>query len=144
MGLEIGLSHPDAWDLDPLTLVSFDDDDAYYWFLEPLFQKLSEKTDQYIGMYGAAWFEEAVVTSLRDVVAEAKRLVASQPDAWDVRIGRSAGTPSEPVDPPVPIYRTVRKAEFNDLLDRFERLVAESLRTGIPIAAEADEPPRPR
>ena len=137
MGLEIGLAHAKAWDLDPTTLVDFDND-GYYWYLEPLFQKLAAKTDQYIDLYGCAWFEGADVTALREVVAEAKGLVALQPDAWEVCIGRRTGTPTQPIDPPVAIYRTVHKADFNHLLNRFESLVTESLRTGTPIACMGD------
>jgi hypothetical protein len=96
------------------------DDNGYYWFLEPIFAKIRETTGQYIDLYGEADFYEGALLALQDALEEAHDLVSSQPDHWDVIVGRY-------IDPDENIYCPVKKQEFVALLQRFEDAIRNAL-----------------
>src|SRR3954463_10805510 len=96
MPLDIGLAGPRPGPpsaADPIVQFwDYDDDNTggYYWFLHPLFERLAEKTGQYIDLYGDAEFRGDDLSSLRQTLLEAQRLVAAQPERWPVCRGTVA------------------------------------------------------
>ena len=60
------------------------DDDGYYWFLYPLFEKLFTETGQFIDLYGYALFAGADLQALSRMLDEARTLVEAQPNSWRV------------------------------------------------------------
>jgi hypothetical protein len=123
-------------ELEPGTRVNLEDD-GYYWFLYPLFERLAERTGQIIDPYSAATFAGPAVAALRETLAEARRLVVAMPEQWDVKTGESIGSTLHPT-PPTPVYETVRRDAFERLLRRFEGLVDAALATDRPIVCLGD------
>ena len=77
MSLDVGLSSGPSFvpDLAPRLAL---EDDGYYWFLYPLFEKLAERTRQMIDLYGDAEFQGPSLDALRETVAEGRRMVESR------------------------------------------------------------------
>src|SRR5205807_406471 len=65
----------------------FLEDDGYYWFLHPLFERLRGETEQYIDLYGDASFMDGALLALERSLVEARAVIESQPDAWEVHVG---------------------------------------------------------
>ena len=55
------------------------EDDGYYWFLHPLFERLAGETGQYIDLYGDALFAGPDLLALSRMLSEARRLVGPSP-----------------------------------------------------------------
>jgi hypothetical protein len=123
-------------ELDAATRVDFEDD-GYYWFLYPLFERLAARTGQMIDLYDGATFSGPALADLRATVSEAMRLVATMPDEWDVQTGTEIGSHLHP-KPPTPVYSPVNKMEFERLLRRFGGLVDAAERETARIVCLGD------
>ena len=106
--------------------------DGYYWFLHPLFEQLRIETGQYIDLYGDALFSGESLDALERMVAEAKRLVASQPDTWRVHIGTQTSPKQKE------LYDEVEKGRFLELLDQWQRILARARESGWPVICFGD------
>jgi hypothetical protein len=107
-------------------------DDGYYWFLHSLFGELHEATGQYIDLYGDAVFTGPGLDALERILSKARRLVAVQPEAWEVH----TGTQELPVRRE--IYKSVERAEFLRLLGVWEQAVARARQTGRAVVCFGD------
>ncbi len=82
--LDIGV----AVDADQMVLVSEPSlalSDGYYWFLYPLIERLAEETGQYVDLYGDAVFAGGDLLALRRMLSEARGLVETRGESWEVR-----------------------------------------------------------
>ena len=136
MGLDIRLPMKPGEQLPPKYFVSLDDD-GYYWFMHPQFETLKEKTGQYLDLYGGATFAGESLSVLKETVTAIREQVINMPERWEVHTGDLIGSHLHPT-PPQPIFKTVEKETFLDLLDRLDEVVDAAVRTGTPIVALGD------
>jgi len=108
------------------------DDDAYYWFMWPLFEALAKRTGQLVDLYGKATFREDSLAALRDTVSEARRLVSAKPDSWQVVVGWMDMSRKQER------YATAQRADFIRLLDDLDRLIAQAEQLRSPIVCLGD------
>jgi len=62
-------------------------DDGYYWFLHPLFERLRDQCGKYIDLYGDALFTRDDFSRLRELLDEASALAKAKPATWNVHVG---------------------------------------------------------
>ena len=132
MALDIGIG--DGSSLIPIQgepLVQLDND-APYWFLHPLFERLREETGEYIDLYGDASFFGEQLAALKQVLAEARRLAAAQPDTWQVHVG----TKMAPVHQE--LYAPLDRASLIALIEAWERVVMRAEQLGRPVVCFGD------
>jgi hypothetical protein len=99
------------------------EDDGYYWFLHPLFERLRDECGKYIDPYGDALFSRDDFARLRRLIGDAELLTRKEPRrAFPVRIGKQL----HPVVKDV--YAEVDRAKLLDLLRRFRALIDEAER----------------
>jgi hypothetical protein len=108
------------------------EDDAPYWFLHPLFERLAARTGQYIDLYGDASFAGEPLAALKEMLTEARRLAESQPDSWEVHVG----TQVSPVHQE--LYKRLDRAVLLNLLAAWERVVARAEQLGRPVVCFGD------
>jgi hypothetical protein len=114
MSLTIGIAaNPSRFDIEHTHAVQFEDD-AYYWFLYPVFVKLFETTGEFISLYGNACFEGESLEALRAALEQAKQMALLLPEQWTVHDGT--------YDP-----EKVRRETLLRLLDDLARLVAKAI-----------------
>ena len=106
------------------------DSDGYYWFLHPLIERLKAQTGEYIDLYGDASFYGESLIALERTVAEAKEMVLSHPQSWQVH----TGTQLKPEHKE--LYSEVDRTNFMELLSKLEQIIAR--------AKEIDRPVSPR
>jgi hypothetical protein len=97
------------------------EDDGYYWFLHPLFERLCAETRQYIDLYGDASFFDGALTALEQLLVEARDLIESQPETWQVDV-----------------YNVVRRDRFLELIARWEKVIARARELGRPVVCFGD------
>ena len=127
MGLNIGVgqsaktrSHEPSMALE---------DDGYFWFLWPHFDRLSAETGQTMDLYGDASFSGESLTAIERALALATSQVENQPKSWEVSIGTtSAGE----------VYRTVWRRQFLDLIAEFSVVITRCRVLGQPLVCIGD------
>lgn len=129
MGVALGLSNsgPTA-EADYTAGVGFEDD-GYYWFLYPFFEKAAQQTGQYIDPYGDSVFEPAHLPALLAVLEDAATLAEQQPDVWDVRLGCRGSEE---------IYVQVSKSTLQDMLAGFIALVQRAMTARMNVVGWGD------
>jgi hypothetical protein len=108
------------------------EDDGYYWFLYPLFEKLERLTTQLIDLYDSAVFSGARLDDLENTVEQARALVAGQPERWRVHVAMN-----DPPDHPEGL-REVTRAGFNVLFEQFQNVIDEARATGSSVIFVGD------
>lgn len=131
MAVDIGVGDGSSWTLDLGEPRLFLDYDGYYCFLRPLWERLGSETGQYIDLYGNASFVGKELSALGRVVAEARRLVEAQPEAWLVHIGT---TPLEQRE----MHCQVHKEAMLALLDRLANVIARAGQLGRSVVCLGD------
>ena len=109
-----------CWPLQSEPAIALDND-AYYWFLRPLLERLDQETGQWIDLYGDARFAGDDLQGLERMLTAADELVRSQPATWQVHIGTQTyrGKHSE-------VYYTAHRARFQELLTQWRQVVARA------------------
>ena len=108
------------------------EDDGYYWFLHPLFERLTAETGQYIDLYGDAMFAGPDLAALGLALADARRAVAAQPASWQVH----TGTQLLPTHREV--FKAVERAEFLRLLELWEQATRRAGELGRAVICFGD------
>lgn len=108
------------------------EDDGYYWFLYPLFEKLQGLTTQLIDLYGDAVFSGARLDDLQDMLDEARALVAGQPERWRVHVAMNY-PPNHPEG-----SREVTRAGFEGLFKQFQNVIDDARATGSSVMFVGD------
>jgi hypothetical protein len=93
------------------------EDDGYYWFLYPFFERLAARTRQFIEPYGDAKFSGAQLDELEKTVAEARASAEALLDSIEVKKVWFS---------PEPVVETIRREVLLSLLDQ----LAEVIRVG--------------
>ena len=114
MSLDIGIQKGQKVDYK-LSL----EDDGYYWYLHPLFEKMYDRIGVYIDLYGDAEFEKGNIDHIESLLIEAEKLISEQPNHWNVR----TGTQIHPEEKE--LYRKVWKLEFMNRLYIIKQMVSE-------------------
>jgi hypothetical protein len=137
MSLGIGIliegTRPSRFEPDWLAM----EDDGYYWFMYPFFERLSAATGQMVDPYGGAEFHGATLDALRRTLAEARDAVSAMPEQWQVQTGTSLGSVIAPT-PPTPVLETVARETFLNLLAAFGALAARADRDGRRLVCIGD------
>jgi hypothetical protein len=132
MALDIGMGDGSSYVPVPGEPLLWLEDDAPYWFLHPLFERLATQTGQYIDLYGDASFAGEQLTALREMLIEAQRLAESQPDSWQVHVGTQV----------LPLHQECFKRLDREVLLRllatWERVVARAEELGRPVVCFGD------
>ncbi len=132
MALEIGVGDGSSFIPVQLEPSLYLENDALYWFLHPLFERLRVETGQYIDLYGDASFAGDSLQALQQMLAQARALAESQPNSWKVLVGTQI----------MPVRRelreTLRRETLLDLLSRWERVVARAEELGQPVVCWGD------
>jgi hypothetical protein len=108
------------------------EDDGYYWFLHPLFERLQAETGQYIDLYGNASFVGKDLDALARVIEEANDLVEAKGESWDVHVGTQL-LPSRKE-----LYRAVQKGKFLQVLEQLEDIIARAQELKRPVVCFGD------
>lgn len=90
------------------------EDDGYYWFLYPFFERLAARTQQFIEPYGDAKFLGVQIGELEKTVAEARASAEAQPDSIEVK---------QVWFSPEPVVETVRREVLLNLLDQLGEVI---------------------
>jgi hypothetical protein len=96
--------------------ISFNDD-GYYWFLHPLFERLRDESGKYVDLYGDARFTRDDYPRLRRLLDEADGMARRQPKAWEVHVG----TQLQPMRKE--IYRTVERDNLIEIISTLRKMV---------------------
>ena len=122
MSLDLGLADgPHA--RHPGSSVSFDND-AYYWFCFPFFEKLHERTGEIIDLYDGASFGGDQLACFASTVADLRVAASALPEVSEVCIGHRISRDA----PPEPVLAWLNRANLLRLLDGLDALVAEAQR----------------
>ena len=124
IGVGHAVNHPPSGMFPVITL----DDDGYYWFLYPLFERLAAETGEFIDLYGIATFFGDDLSALERMLKTARDLVLSQPETWKVCIGMQKG----------PVYNTAERGRMIHLLDIWEDAVRVAKEHERPIVCFGD------
>jgi hypothetical protein len=128
IGVDYAVNHPPSGMFPCIAL----DDDGYYWFLHPLFERLAAETGEYIDLYGNATFFGGDLCALEQMLTKARGMVLSLPEAWDVH----TGTQLLPVHQEV--FKPVERARLLYLLDTWEDAVRVAKEHERPIVCFGD------
>lgn len=98
-------------------------DDGYYWFLHPLFERLRDQCGKYIDLYGDAVFTRDDYPRLRQLLDEAVELAKQQPQSWDVHVGTQLGPTRKELYKPVQREQLLKLiATLGSVIDVAERM----------------------
>lgn len=107
-------------------------DEAPYWFLYPLFERLWKETGQYIDLYGDASFAGDGLIALKRMLADARTLTEAQPPLWQVHIG----TQTAPVRRE--LYQPVERDALLALIGSWRKIVERAEELGKPVVCFGD------
>jgi hypothetical protein len=105
------------------------EDDGYYWFLYPFFERLAARTRQFIEPYGDAKFSGAQLVELEKAVAEARASAEVLPDSMEVK---------QVWFSPEPIVETIRREVLLNLLDQLGEVIRAGRQEGRAILCSGD------
>lgn len=108
------------------------EDDAPYWFLHPLFERLQAQTGQYIDLYGDASFVGEQLAALKQMLTEARRLAESQPDSWEVHVGTQVSPFHQE------LYKKLDRWVLLNLIAAWEQVVVRAEQLGHPVVCIGD------
>ena len=128
IGVGFAVNHPPSGMFPCIAL----DDDGYYWFLHPLFERLAAETGEYIDLYGNATYFGDDLDALEQMLKTARELVLSQPETWEVH----TGTQIRPVHQAV--FKTVERARMTQMLDTWEDAIRAAREQDRPIVCFGD------
>lgn len=111
----------------------FFEDDGYYWFLHPLFERLARDTGEYIDLYGVARFELDQLAAVAEMLTNSRGRIEAMPEKWNVQ----TAIQTHP-GPERPLFSSVNKRQFVELIARFEDVLSEAIRTGTPLLCLGD------
>jgi hypothetical protein len=132
MALDVGVG--DGFSLQPIPSepsLSLEND-ALYWFLYPLFERLAAQTGQYIDLYGDASFAGEQIAALKEMLTDALRLAEAQPDSWEVYIGTQV-SPVRQV-----LYQRLDRKVLLNLLAAWRRVTERAEQLGRPVVCFGD------
>ncbi|MCC2668367.1 MAG: hypothetical protein K0Q72_838 [Armatimonadetes bacterium] len=129
MAVSIGLSRVETTDDAGCSAGVFLDDDGYYWFLYPFFERVEKQTGQMVDLYGNAVFAAEQLPLLLAALDAAVASTEQQAGEWAVLVGWRDGDP---------LYCTVSKDRLQGILANFITLVKLALATGRDVVAFGD------
>jgi hypothetical protein len=91
--------------------------DGYYWFLHPFFERLRDQCGKYVDLYGDALFTSDDYPRLRRLLDEARAMAEAQPATWNVPIR----TQVRPVRKE--LYAAVRRDQLLRLIETIRNMV---------------------
>jgi hypothetical protein len=97
-----------------------------------LFEKLQSETGQCIDLYGGASFTGSSLSALERIVAEAIRIVQTQPQTWQVHTGTQLSPEGKE------LYSEVKKDRFLELLHTWEQIISRAKQIGKPVVCFGD------
>ena len=96
--------------------ISFDND-GYYWFFHPLFERLRDETGKYIDLYGDATFSRDDYPRLLHLLDEADVIARRQPKTWEVHVGTQVRPTRKE------LYRTVHRDHVLKIITTLRNMV---------------------
>ena len=109
------------------------DDDGYYFFLYPLFERLCDQTGQFIDLYTDARFTPSSIPALERMLDSAEKLVRAQPARWQVLIGLQIKPKREE------LYAEVERTRFLKLLSVWRKVIARAKKLRRPVVSFGDQ-----
>jgi len=140
MSLDIGIREPHSYSFiqgEPRLAL---EDDGYYWFLYPLFEKLAKTTGELIDLYGRAVFQAGSLEALQQTLSTAKALIEAQPTTWQVQVALLG--PASSIRCRIPgrsgLHQQVERGQFINLLAQFQRILERARELGLPVVCSGD------
>jgi len=93
------------------------ENEAFYWFMYPHFEKLRNTHGIYIDLYGDAKFSKVNINLLDKIISETLEEIAPKPRSWEVH----TGTQTHPVVKE--IYSNVNKDKFTEFLNKLGQMI---------------------
>jgi len=109
------------WNSPRSKLVLSFENEAYYWFIEPIIAQSHDQGGKWFDLYDGAEFRPDELHHVEGIIALAMEQVRSKPQEWDVKVGTQLKP--EPKD----LFVRVRKQQFLDFLSAW-KCVADSCR----------------
>ena len=131
VSLDLYLRKNGQADGDPPAELSLEDD-GYYWFLHPWFERLRAQCGKFLDLYGDVVFTADDFPRLRQLLDDASASAREQPASWEVCVGQQ----TRPM--PRKIYHSVRRDQLMALLDDLRSIVSQAERTGQQIECIGD------
>lgn len=103
----------------------FNENEASFWFLYPLWEQLQHKSGQLIDLYGLAFFGGTDLDFLAQTLRDARLLTQAQEENWEVVVGWNMRLGKREVKEPL------SKLEINALLDVLEGALAKAKRESL-------------
>jgi hypothetical protein len=132
MGLDIGIgdgASPIPIEGGPQVCL---ENDGYYWYLHPLFERLAQETGQYIDLYGDAVFAGEQLAALERILTEAQHQILSEPSEWSVHIGFELAPPHRES------RREVYREEMLRLLALWMQVISQAKSSGHSVVCIGD------
>ena len=96
------------------------EDDGYFWYLYPYFEKIVEEPGQWIDLYETAVFFQDKLDSLSKALNEARDSISDKPNEWSVKVG-------EQIDPEKnELFSLVSKVKIIELIDELLKITKEA------------------
>lgn len=132
MALDFGLSRKRHDPKNYQHVGFFNPNEAAYWFLWPLWEKLKTRTGQLVDLYDDSYFSGNELDALKQTLQEARVLVESQPQNWEVVVGWEGHSGGSEVK------RFLSKSEMNGLLDALESAAKRATEEELYVVFQGD------
>ena len=120
MGLDVELNLPRGAPA-PIRESLALENEAVYWFLYPLFDRLKKSHGKLIDINGAVTFRSGEISLLRTLLDRAVELTAQQPPTWSQVWGVQVHPP-----PKRAVSIPVKRSEVEEWLTKLSRLVSRA------------------
>ena len=91
--------------------------DGYYWFLHPFFERLRDQCGKYVDLYGDALFSRDDYPRVRKLLDEASAAAEAQPATWNVHIGTQVKPARKE------LYAAVRRDQLLRLIETIRNMI---------------------
>jgi len=118
-------------DNDTNYMLSFEDD-GYYWYMHPYFEKLLEDTGIYIDLYGYAQFNRGNINQIEITINQISSSLINEKQYFNVY----CGTQIKPIKKD--IYKKVSKVELASKLDVINEIIETIKNNGGNLVFEGD------
>lgn len=105
------------WDSPGSKLMLSFEEEAYYWFIEPLIAQSCEQGGKWFDLYDGAEFKPDELHHIEQIIDRAIELVESKPQTWDVKVGMQDKPEQRE------LCTKIEKQPFLDFLSAWKRIV---------------------
>ncbi|MCA9620885.1 MAG: hypothetical protein KC731_17805 [Myxococcales bacterium] len=132
MAADLGLGN--SFDDPDITYVVSLDDDGYYWFLYPYFEKANlDRRRELVDLYGGAVLDDYQLDRFEEELREARFDAANRPEGWAVLTGWNAHRCKD-----FEIRKPVVREQLLKLIDQLLELVSDARAKQLKVIVSGD------